>query len=97
MKITKSKEGKLFSDKVKDDVVEIFSKIGAFIPRLIQHEDELYLDIRIFYTNQDDRLAPTGKGIRMNLRNVRGLYKTMRSVKKFLEEQALWDDIGDAE
>lgn len=88
-------EGDYFSPKVTDEVFKIFPKVGAYIPRLIAagSDDEVYLDVRMWFKDQNDELCPTGKGFRFNLRNVKGLYRTLKMVKSYLEDNGIWDEI----
>ena len=86
-------EGKKFSKKVTDKVVKVYGKTGGFITRLLEDGDgDLQLDIRRFYEDNDGNWAPTGKGIRIKLETSRQLLRTLRQLKKDLEEQQLWDE-----
>jgi hypothetical protein len=96
-KFKQSCEGDPFSAKITDNVKAVFPKIGLFIPRLIEVEGDVKLDLRMFIQTDDGELRPTAKGIRFSYVNTMKLYKTLRKIKKLAETQDIFDLSEDGE
>ena len=83
--VKKSAEGVKFWPQMKDTAIKVFPQVGAFIPRLIEYDGDVFFDLRVFYINDDGFLKPTRKGIRFDMNNTRELRKILQRVRKIAE------------
>jgi hypothetical protein len=81
----KSCEGFTFWEGMKDDVIRVFPMIGAYIPRLLQINGEIYLDIRMFRLNAAGILSPTTSGIRLKYDDMATLRRKIAKIIKLIE------------